>query len=597
MSQSIDADELDRALARRDLSDPEGGAHAVQLVVAALERAASASLRAAQRAESDGVPVRRDPGPRIVTVADNYDRLRFSAAAATRDARYSRYLGDGRMLRSHTTARVPALLDEYARAGAPRELLLSLPGICYRRDVIDRHHVGEPHQMDLWRLRRDGPPLGEDDLVEMIRRAVTAVLPDRRWWTVPNEHPYTLAGREIYVAGGDGDVEIGECGLAHPEVLRAAGLSASASGLAMGLGLDRLLMLAKGVDDIRLLRSADPRVAAQMLDLEPYRPVSAMPPVRRDMSLAVGADRDAELLGDRVRVLLGSDADMVEEVTVLSETAYADLPHAARERMGLRAGQKNVLLRVVLRDLTRTLSAAQANALRDRIYDGLHEGSAHEWTLSRGASAHTSRANRDDATAPIAVGVGQVDDGATVALAHRGRDVALAPLVRVEPRLDDHHAPRARVGGETRDRRPQLLVRLDVADRAEQAEHGVEGAAEIERAHVAGVDGDAGHLRLGPSPHRRRQLDARDVSVAVLQVQQVLAGAAGHVENAVGVGRTVSDQLDQGGRLGRVVLAGDRVDQVVDLGVPLVVHAMRGYPSCRSSTRIGDGVVPDDRRW
>jgi len=368
---SIDADELDRALARRDLSDPEGGAHALQLVVAALERAAS-----------DGAPVTRDPGPRIVTVADNYDRLRFSVDAATRDARYSRYVGDGRMLRSHTTAHVPALLDEYARAGAaaPRELLLSLPGICYRRDVIDRHHVGEPHQMDLWRLRRDGPPLGDDDLVEMIGRAIASTVPDRRWWTVPNEHPYTLAGREIYVADGDGEVEIGECGLAHPDLLRAAGLSTSASGLAMGLGLDRLLMLAKGIDDIRLLRSADPRVATQMLDLAPYRPVSTMPPVRRDMSLAVGADRDAELLGDQVRALLGPDADTVEEVTVLSETAYADLPEAARERMGVRPGQKNVLLRVVLRDLTRTLTAAQANALRDRVYDGLHEGSAHEWT-------------------------------------------------------------------------------------------------------------------------------------------------------------------------------------------------------------------------
>ena len=146
-------------------------------------------------------------------------------------------------------------------------------------------------------------------------------------------------------------------------------------------------MLAKGIDDIRLLRSADPRVATQMLDLAPYRPVSTMPPVRRDMSLAVGADRDAELLGDQVRALLGPDADTVEEVTVLSETAYADLPEAARERMGVRPGQKNVLLRVVLRDLTRTLTAAQANALRDRVYDGLHEGSAHEWTTGWRRSA------------------------------------------------------------------------------------------------------------------------------------------------------------------------------------------------------------------
>ena len=36
-------------------------------------------------------------------------------------------------------------------------MLLSVPGVCYRRDAIDRHHVGEPHQLDLWRIRRPAP--------------------------------------------------------------------------------------------------------------------------------------------------------------------------------------------------------------------------------------------------------------------------------------------------------------------------------------------------------------------------------------------------------------------------------------------------------
>ena len=138
-------------------------------------------------------------------------------------------------------------------------------------------------------------------------------------------------------------------------------------------------MLVKGVPDIRLLRAADPRIAAQMRDLTPYRPVSAMPAVHRDLSLAVAADLDAELLGDRVRALLGPDADVVEEVAVRAETAYGDLPGSARARTGLQPGQKNVLLRVVLRDLTRTLTAAEANAVRDRIYAALHEGRTHEW--------------------------------------------------------------------------------------------------------------------------------------------------------------------------------------------------------------------------
>ena len=41
--------------------------------------------------------------------------------------------------------------------------------------------------------------------------------------------------------------------------------------------------------------------------------------------------------------------------------------------------QENLLVRVVLRDLERTLTAPEANALRDRIYAALHRGSAHQW--------------------------------------------------------------------------------------------------------------------------------------------------------------------------------------------------------------------------
>ncbi|HEY2947538.1 MAG TPA: hypothetical protein VGJ53_03925 [Micromonosporaceae bacterium] len=375
MSATMTADELARALALRDLTDPSAGPHAIQLVVDRLERALS---------DAWAVPVRRDPGPRIVTVADNYDRLRYSPDAITRDRRYSRYVGDGRMLRSHTTARIPALLaslDSAPRASA-MDVVLSVPGICYRRDLIDRRHVGEPHQLDLWRVRGDGRPLSSDDLEAMVGLVVAAVLPGVHWWTVPGPHPYTLAGREIYVRVAGEEVEVGECGLAHPSVLTASGLPVGASGLAMGLGLDRLAMLAKGVPDIRLLRSADPRIAAQMTDLSAYREVSRMPATHRDLSVAVADELDPELLGDRVRALLGPDAAAVEEVAVLSETAYALLPPTARLRMGVRPGQKNVLLRVALRELSRTLTSAEANEIRDRIYAGLHEGTAHEWSVS-----------------------------------------------------------------------------------------------------------------------------------------------------------------------------------------------------------------------
>jgi phenylalanyl-tRNA synthetase alpha chain len=187
----------------------------------------------------------------------------------------------------------------------------------------------------------------------------------------------------VDVLTGDGRwVEVWECGLAHPGVLAAAGL-AGCGGLALGMGLDRLLMLVKGVPDIRLLRSEDARVAGQMLDLEAYVPVSSRPAVSRDLWVAVAGD-DEETLGDRVRDALADDAACVEEVAELSCTGYADLPATAVARLGAQPGQKNLLVRVVLRDLEKTLTSQQANALRDRIYLALHQGTRQELAYSRG---------------------------------------------------------------------------------------------------------------------------------------------------------------------------------------------------------------------
>jgi phenylalanyl-tRNA synthetase alpha chain len=324
-----------------------------------------------------GCPVRRYRAGPVVTVEDNYGVLGYPADAPAREARYSRYVDAGHMLRAHTTAMVPAALR--ALADAPDQVV-ACPGLVYRRDVVDRLHVGEPHQLDLWRARRDAP-LRDADLDEMVELVVAAVLPGAEWRTLRTTHPYTTAGREVEVLVGGEWVELLECGLAGTHVLAAGGLDGGRwSGLALGLGLDRAVMLRKGIGDIRLLRADDPRVAGQMLGLEPYREVSSMPPTARDLSIAVAAGVDAEELGDRVRRALDpEDLDAVEEVGIVAETPRAELPPQAIARIGLRPGQKNVLLRLVLRHPTRTLTAEEANAVRNRVYAAVHEGDAHQW--------------------------------------------------------------------------------------------------------------------------------------------------------------------------------------------------------------------------
>jgi len=350
--------QLRRALAIRDLTDPADGAHAMQILVDDIVRAL------AERWAIPAIVHRASP---IVSIADNYDRLNYPPDGVSRDARYTRYVCDGAVLRSQTSAAIPALL----RTPLPDDVLLACPGMCYRRDAIDRLHVGEPHQIDLWRIATQA--LGVRDLEDMIATVIAAALPGSAWRTQPASHPYTTHGLQIDVSSGDDWIEIGECGLA----------ALVPSGLAMGLGLDRLLMLRKGIDDIRLLRASDPRIASQMLDLAPYRPVSSMPPVRRDLSIVVDAVPLDEELGDRVRGALGERAELLESLELVSVTPYDALPRAAIARLGIAPGQHNVLVRLTLRAIDRTLTHAECNALRDEVYAAIHRGSVHAWASPR----------------------------------------------------------------------------------------------------------------------------------------------------------------------------------------------------------------------
>jgi phenylalanyl-tRNA synthetase alpha chain len=358
------------ALALPDLTDAAHGPHALQLLV----QEAVAALRDAWACEV--IVHRAHP---VVSIADNYERLGYPRDAAARDARYTRYVSKDAVLRTHTSAMIPGLLRSLSGASYD-DVLLVCPGLVYRRDRVDRISVGEPHQLDLWRLCR--APTGTDDLRAMIDLVVGALVPGADYRGLRAVHPYTREGLEVEVRDGDRWVELLECGLAAPEVLREAGLPRTYAGLAMGVGLDRALMLRKSIDDIRLLRSSDPRVAVQLRDLEPYRPVSSQPPVRRDLSIAVAADTSPEELGDKVRAALGDRADAVEAVEVVDETDGEVLPAQAAERLGLQPGQKNVLLRVVLRHATRTLIDEEANRLRDEVYAAVHEGT--EWTWAGG---------------------------------------------------------------------------------------------------------------------------------------------------------------------------------------------------------------------
>ncbi len=367
--RKINIKQLRYALNLRDLTNPEDGHHAMQLLMQDILQALEDAWRCKVKIH------RKSP---IVSIADNYDRLNYPKDGASRNARYTRYVCDTALLRTQTSAMVPNAMQEIS-SHMPDDILISLPGLTYRRDCVDRIHSAEPHHLDLWRLKKNSK-LNDDDLMEMITLLMNAVLPRITWKTTPSQHPYTLNGVQIDALWNDQWIEIGECGLAHPEIIKANIANFEGiSGLAMGLGLDRILMVKKNIPDIRLIRSNDPRVLAQMNDLEPYKAVSSMPAVTRDLSLVLDSHINDEDIGDIVRESLDKNADIVEVVEALSETPYAELPEQVKKRLGIQPGQKNILLRVILRALDRTLTTKECNEFRDIIYAALHKGTEWHW--------------------------------------------------------------------------------------------------------------------------------------------------------------------------------------------------------------------------
>ncbi len=314
-------------------------------------------------------------GPRIVTAQDNYGLLGYDPVEVTLGSEHTRWVDEHSLLRTQTTSLIPGALQRIAHVRKPEELvLLAAPGITFRRDSRDRWHCAEPHQMDIWVLG-DTALSTRERLLKLVGDILECAVPNMPWVHSPSPHHYTEGGIEVNVISQEQPVEVLECGCIAPSLLLRLGLDpAKHGGLALGMGLDRLTMLRKGIPDIRLLRDPNERVQAQLHDLHPWTPVSRLPSITRDISLAVTPGLSEEVLTEKMLVAAGEHSSWIEEMQVKGRWAMEDLPNQAVERLGLLKGQENVLLRVVLRDCSRSITTQEANALYERIQAALHEG-------------------------------------------------------------------------------------------------------------------------------------------------------------------------------------------------------------------------------
>lgn len=316
-------------------------------------------------------------GPRMVSARENYGVLGYDPAEVTLGSEHTRWVNEHFLLRTQTTSQIPLALQRVARQRQPGEMIvLAAPGITFRRDSRDKWHCAEPHQMDVWIL--GDPELStRPHLLKLVGDILAVATPEMPWVHSDSPHHYTDGGIEINVIANKQPVEVLECGCIATSLLERLGIDSTRhGGLALGMGLDRLTMLRKGIPDIRLLRDSDQRIQAQMHDLLPWKPVSRLPAITRDISLAVTPGQSEEALTEKMLLAAGDYAVWIEEMQVKGRWAMTDLPIQAVERLGLLPGQENILLRIVLRDCSRSITTLEANALYDRVQSALHEGVA-----------------------------------------------------------------------------------------------------------------------------------------------------------------------------------------------------------------------------
>ena len=197
-------------------------------------------------------------GPEIETDYYNFTALNQPENHPARSMHDTFYLDDGKhLLRTHTSP----IQIRYMETHRPPIKIIA-PGRVYRVDS-DATHSPMFHQIEgLW--------IDEQVSLADLKGVVAAFLrlfferDDLKVRFRPSFFPFTEPSAEIDMSFGDGWLELGGCGMVHPNVLANVSIdSEKFQGFAFGLGPDRLTMLKYGVDDLRLFFENDLRFLRQ----------------------------------------------------------------------------------------------------------------------------------------------------------------------------------------------------------------------------------------------------------------------------------------------------------------------------------------------
>jgi len=176
----------------------------------------------------------------------------------------------GQVLRTHTS---PGQIH-VMRKLAPNPVRVILPGMCYRNEAIST-------RSEIQFLQVEGLVVGEGVTMADLKGTLTAfarrMFGEERQIRIRSSYfPFTEPSIEVDIdwpkddpnrdrlTKGTGWLEILGAGMVHSNVLRAGGYDPDkVTGFAFGMGPQRMLMLKRAIDDIRLFWGNDLRFLAQ----------------------------------------------------------------------------------------------------------------------------------------------------------------------------------------------------------------------------------------------------------------------------------------------------------------------------------------------
>jgi phenylalanyl-tRNA synthetase alpha chain len=195
-------------------------------------------------------------GPEIEDDFHNFEALNIPAHHPARAMHDTFYFGDKTLLRTHTSSVQIRVMQE-----RKPPLRFIAPGRVYRCDS-DMTHTPMFHQVE-------GLLVDEHVTFAQLKGLLKNFLEQffERPLQVrfrPSYFPFTEPSAEVDIMGDNGWLEVLGCGMVHPNVLENVGIDSTRyTGLAFGMGVERLAMLQYGIDDIRIFFENDLRFLKQ----------------------------------------------------------------------------------------------------------------------------------------------------------------------------------------------------------------------------------------------------------------------------------------------------------------------------------------------